>query len=319
MSRHSKHSNDRSFYTHAERKQAGYAFTSKEILGSDCFLPFGYCGLSLKAPKNAVCTPDGHIFDREFILEFLLNQKLELQAKQKAYEEQERKKARKEASEKRVEDNREVEDFQRGEQSILSNDHRHKRALDLKVKEEQVEGAPEKKLRKGEMLNVDKADLRAKSFWTKEFTPNAAPMQLQKVDTITRCPMSGKKLRAKDLIPIKFEVVDQKLYEAGGGKGVFCCALSKHSITHQQAVLLKPSGQVILESVYKDIVQKEMKCPISGKPLKESDILKLQMGGTGFSAHNEIEAKSFMGIRSFGGDARTLQGHLPRAGYVGLR
>ena len=35
-----------------------------------------------------------------------------------------------------------------------------------------------------------------------------------------------------------------------------------------QAVLLKPSGVVILESVWKDIVSKEMKCPVTGKKLK---------------------------------------------------
>ena len=35
-----------------------------------------------------------------------------------------------------------------------------------------------------------------------------------------------------------------------------------------EAVLLKPSGVVILESVWKDIVSKEMKCPVTGKKLK---------------------------------------------------
>lgn len=318
MSRHSKHSNDRSFYTAAERKSAGYGFTQKLVLGSDAFLPFGYCGLSLKAPKNPVCTPDGYVYDREFILESLLNQKLEAQAKQKAYEKQEQKKARTEASAKRVEGNKEVEDFLAGEQAILASEHRHKRALDQKVKEED-EGDPVKRLRKGEMLILDKAEMRSTSFWAKEATQTAAPTELKKADLTTRCPTSGKKLRAKDLVPFKFDVIDQKMYESGGGRGVFCCAVSKHSITHQKAVLLKPSGQVILESVYKDIVSKDMKCPISGYALKESDILPLQQGGSGFSAHNDIEAKSKIGIRSFQADARSLQGHLPGAGYVGLR
>merc|ERR1712187_531548 len=98
---------------------------------------------------------------------------------------------------------------------------------------------------------------------------------------------SGKKLRVKALIPIKFEVTDQKMVDRGGDKGVFCCALSKKPITHQQAVLIKPSGHVVLESTLKEMVMKEMRCPISGKKLKgKEDILKLQMGGTGFQAHN---------------------------------
>merc|ERR1719161_2680298 len=109
------------------------------------------------------------------------------------------------------------------------------------------------------------------------------------------------------------------MMDQGGGRGVYCCAISKHPITHQQAVLLKPSGQVVLESTLKDCVYKDMKCPITGKALKgKEDVLKLQMGGTGFAAHNEVEAKSFSHIRSRAGDDRTQQGHLPRAGFVGL-
>mmetsp|Transcript_5245 Transcript_5245/g.9333 ORF Transcript_5245/g.9333 Transcript_5245/m.9333 type:complete len:133 (+) Transcript_5245:650-1048(+) len=132
--------------------------------------------------------------------------------------------------------------------------------------------------------------------------------------------MSGKKLRVKDLIPVKFEVSEQKLLQEGGGLGVFCCAVSKHPITHQKAVLLKPSGQVVLESVLKDCVLKDMTCPITGKKLKgKEDILELQMGGTGFSAHNKTTAESYSSIRSYAGDNRTQHGHLPAAGYVGLR
>jgi len=255
-------------------------------------------------------------------LEYLLAQKLELQTKLKKYEEQERKKSRKVAADKQEEDQRELKEFQQTETAILSVDHNHKRALGQRSKaavQEQEELQEAKRLRKGELLDIDKSKFRSKCFWVKETTQNAAPIELKPVDTTVKCPMSGKKLRAKDLLPLKFEITDQKLFDAGGGKGVFCCAVSKHPITHQQAVVLKPSGVVVLESVLKDIVFKEMRCPITGKKLNgKEDILKLQMGGTGFSAHNDIEASSFSTIRSFGGDARTQQGHLPKAGYVGL-
>jgi len=167
---------------------------------------------------------------------------------------------------------------------------------------------------------IDKAQLRAGAFWAKNNTPTAAPAELKKVDTTAKCPMSGKKLRAKDLLPLKLEITDQKMHDAGGGRGVFCCAVSKHPITHQQAVVLKPTGVVVLESILEDCVYKDMLCPISGTKLKKGkdDVLKLQMGGTGFAAHNEVEAKSFSFIRSYSGDARTQQGHLPRAGFAGL-
>lgn len=316
MSRHSKHSNDRSFYTYKERKDAGFAGTRKDILGSDAFLPFGFCALSIKPPKNPVATPEGFIYDRESILEALLHQKVELQAQHKKFEEQERRKARKEDTERQAAALKEVEDFQKAEQGLLSEDTRHKRALEGPKGDDD---RPEKRLRQGELLVIDKSKQREKSFWAKETTPTAPPSELKKVDLTTRCPMSGKKLRIKDLVPVKFEVTDQKLLESGGGRGVYCCAVSKHPIVHQQAVLLKPSGQVVLESVLKDCVLKEMKCPVTGMKLNgKEDILKLQSGGTGFCAHNDVEAKVFAHIRSFAGDARTQQGHLPRAGFCGL-
>ncbi|CAJ1373689.1 unnamed protein product [Effrenium voratum] len=317
MSRHSKHSNDRMFFTAKERADAGFTKTRKEVMSTDCFLPFGFCSLTLKAPKDPVVTPEGNIFEREAILECLLQQKLDIQAQQKKFEEQERKKEQRLQSLDKEEELKQLEAFTRAEQGLLSEDHRHKRALD---KAAQVnDAAPQKKLRQGELLVKDKSQMRAKSFWTKEFTPTAAPTEIKKVDAITRCPMTGKKLKVKDLIQVKMEVADQKLMDQGGGKGVYCCAVSKNPIVHQQALLLKPSGVVILESVWKDIVSKEMKCPVTGKKLKgEEDLLKLQRGGSGFSAHNDVEAKSFTMIRSAIGDNRTQQGHLPRAGYAGL-
>lgn len=286
------------------------------------FLPFGHCGLSLKAPKDPVATPDGHIFEREAILEYLLTQKLELQAAAKKFENQEQKKARKADNESQQEKLKELEEFERIDQGLLSSDYRHKRALDKA--EEGVYGAPDeekqKRQKKGALIQIDKDDMTKHCFWATQQTQTAAPAEFKKVDTTVKCPMSGKKLKVKDLIPLKFEVHDEKMLAGGGGSGVFCCAISKHPITHQKAVLIKPSGVVVMQSVLKDMVLKDMVCPISGKKLKgKEDILELQAGGTGFRAHNETEAKSFCKLRSRAGDDRTMQGHLPSAGYTGLR
>jgi len=316
MARHSKHSNDRMFFTAKERADAGFAGTRKEVMGTDCFLPFGFCALSLKAPKDPVVTPQGHIFDREAILECFVQQKVDMQVQQKKWDEQERKRLKAEKTANEEADLKELEDFTKAEQGLLSQDHRHKRALESTSKDD---GRPEKKLRDGELIQIDKSQMRAKSFWTKEFTPTAAPTEVKKVDTATRCPMTGKKLKVKDLKTVIFDIADQKLVDQGGGKGMYCCAVSKDPIIHQQAVMLKPSGVVVTEKVYKDIVSKEGKCPVTGKKLNgKEDILKLVTGGSGFSAHNDTQAKSFSMIRSRTGDDRTQAGHLPKAGYVGL-
>jgi len=317
MTRHSKHSNDRTFFTAKERKDAGFAGTRKDVLGTDAMLPFGFCALSLKAPRDPVATPEGHVFDREVIMKYLLEQKLELQAHQKKFDEQERRKDRKVQAANQKGDMKELEDFLQADQGLLSQDARHKRAL------ENAGSDPRtcKKVRGDELLARDgefKNQMRKECFWAKENAHSAAPTELKKMDLATKCPMTGKKLKLKDLIPIKFEVADQKLVDQGGGRGMYCCAVSKDPIIFQQALLIKPSGVVVLETVWKGILSKEGVCPVTGKKIKEEDVLKIIMGGSGFSSHNETQAKSFSLVRSRFGDDRTQAGHLPKAGYVGL-
>lgn len=322
MSRHSKHSNDRQFYSAKERADAGFSTSKKDILGTDCFLPFGHCGISLKAPKDPVATPEGHIFDREFILEYLLTKKLELQAAAKKFEDQEKRKAQKDDREKQAEEMKEITDFEKLDQGLLSSDYRHKRALEKAAETcvGAVDDGKQKRQKKGELLTFSKDDLTKNCFWATQQTKSAAPAQLKKVDTTVKCPLSGKKLRVKDLLPVKFEINSEKMMRHGGDRGFVCCAVSKHPITHQKAVLIKPSHIVVLDSVLKDMVYKDMVCPITGMKLKgKEDILQLVPGGTGFRAHNETEAKSSSLLKSFSNDNCSMQGHLPSAGYSGLR
>jgi len=309
MSRHSQHVNDRQFFSYKERADAGFSQSKKQILGGDCFLPFGMCALSLQVPRDPVATPQGWIYEREYILEYLLQQKKELLLQRAQYDDQERRKEQKQRKEEREAELRELEDFTKLEQSIVADDSRHKRKSD-----DSAEAESTKRLRKGELRTIDKADMRAKSFWVKENTSTATAADVSKADLVPKCPMSRKKLRVKDLIPVKFEVADQKLFDAGGGQGVFCCAVTKKPISHQQSYLIKPTGQVVLESVLKDCVYPTMTCPITSKKIQKEDLLKLQQAGTGFSAHNEIEAKVFADIRSRLGDDCLRQGHLGSKG-----
>merc|ERR1719199_2059937 len=107
-------------------------------------------------------------------------------------------------------------------------------------------------------LTIDKAEARKNNFWVVENTPEAAAKDVAKPDMVTKCPMTGKKLRMKDLFPVKLVVADEEAYTKGGDKGMYCCSLSKKEISHQTCVLLKPSGHVILESMLKDCVKKTM-------------------------------------------------------------
>jgi len=59
--------------------------------------------------------------------------------------------------------------------------------------------------------------------------------------------------------------------------------------------VLRPTGDVVtLECVDKVIRKNEMQHPLTGNPLKESDIIPLVRGGTGFAKTNErLDAKRY--------------------------
>lgn len=50
-------------------------------------------------------------------------------------------------------------------------------------------------------------------------------------------------------------------------------------------------GSVVTEEAVAKIIRKDMIDPINGKPLKESDLIPLQRGGTGYSSANDLVAK----------------------------
>lgn len=320
MPRKSQGVGDRHYYTNEERKLIGFVTTKKDVLGADAFLPFGYCCLSLKAPKDPVATPEGFIYDKEFILQYLMDQKKELTAQLEQFEYQERKKLTKKRMEEHAEATKDTRAFFEAEQRLLSKDSRHDAAVQMQGAEEEESktdkfGLSAKGEKMRELIHIDRQDFRKGSFWCAEETKTAKDAELKKPDTVPKCPMSGKKLRLKELIPLNLEVADEELLKQGGGRGMYRCAVSKKSITHQKVVVIKPTGVVLLEAMLKDCVYPTMTCPITSKKITKKDILNLQAGGTAFSAHNEVEAKKLQVIEPLGRNgAKGMTGHVGMKG-----
>ena len=86
-SRHSKNAGDRGFHTHKETHTNDFG-TQRARLSTDSQLPFGYCPLSLIPIKEAVLSPSGRLYDREAILDYLLQKTQEIKKHQIAYEKQ---------------------------------------------------------------------------------------------------------------------------------------------------------------------------------------------------------------------------------------
>jgi hypothetical protein len=87
------------------------------------------------------------------------------------------------------------------------------------------------------------------SFWQPQNTPDSA-IRAEKPSMDVMCPVSGKKLRLKDLTPVKFTSAP----EDSGGK--FMDPLSKDILSNSSTiVILKPTGDAMLASTFKQCVE----------------------------------------------------------------
>ena len=112
-------------------------------------------------------------------------------------------------------------------------------------------------------------------------------------------PMSGEPLKLKQLIPLHLvhegaEDGNPKSKSKDDGiTGRILCAVSHKTITTQPTIVIKNTGQVMLKSVYKELAQPTMTCPITGKKFKEKDVLELIKGKSGFAASGDVVAKKY--------------------------
>eukprot|EP00397_Hematodinium_sp_SG-2012_P047217 GEMP01053607.1.p1 GENE.GEMP01053607.1~~GEMP01053607.1.p1 ORF type:complete len:332 (+),score=59.82 GEMP01053607.1:100-996(+) len=279
MPRHSKNATDRPFATRYELSQSFFNFTQEERIGAESHLPFGYCSLSMKAPSEPVVTPDGYIFDRNFIVEYMAVTKNALLEKKEEYESDQRRKAAVEKLDEAKQQLQDLQDFDNVEHSVVHST-------------ECIKG-------RTTFENLDKTDCRKKNFWMASEAPTSAPTAKENViDLTVRCPMSNKRLRMRDLYPVEFSLLHEQAQKTGGERGMYCCEVTKQPITVQQAYYLKPSRKVVLESVLKRIVHPTMTCPTTNKKLKDSDIIKLQKAGTSFCSNNGVLVKGFRLLNS---------------------
>ena len=131
------------------------------------------------------------------------------------------------------------------------------------------------------------------SFWIPSLTPEAKPDEAKKPDTKTRCPMSGKPLRIKDLIPVKFSVAADDEKSLITREVRYKCAVTHDALGNSvPCAVLRNTGNVVTMDCVEKLIKKDMLCPFTGEKLKEKDIIAIQRGGTGFAGSGiELSAK----------------------------
>ncbi|XP_070392472.1 nitric oxide synthase-interacting protein [Dermacentor albipictus] len=284
MTRHARNCTAGAVYTYHEKQKdtqsCGYG-TQRMRLGKDAVKDFDCCCLSLQPCRNPVITPDGYLYDKECILEYIIRHKAENARLLKEYEAQQKRDAKELQELALAEERSKAESFVCKERTIVST-----ASTSLSMGSEDSPSV-------SNMVNGK--DSQLPSFWVPSLTPSAKKDRTAKPKNVVLCPMSGKPIRAKDLIPVKFTPVVDPDEKAPliTRKARYMCAVTHDILGNSVPVAaLRTSGNVVTMECVEKLLKKDWLDPTNSKPLKESDIIPLQRGGTGYSSTNlTLDAK----------------------------
>jgi len=297
MPRHGKNSTYSPVFTYYERKKAakasGWGSQSSRI-DKDSLKEFDCCSLTLQPCKDPVVTSDGHLYEREAILEYILHHKQENARKLKAYEKQLKSEEKQNEDEQGKDEREKLDRFLGLERSITT-----KRDNPFSLSTEASSSKKRKEESNESIENTsDTEKSKLPSFWIPDLTPQAEKTKLEKPDMNVYCPMSGKVIRMKDLVTVKF-----RLAPVEDGKSLisrkerYICAVSHDALFNSvPCAVIRPTGDVITMDYVERFIKKDWTCPITGKKLRKKDIIELQRGGTGFASAAEgqvLEAKQY--------------------------
>lgn len=309
MGKHSKNSNDRAFFSYAERRAANYGRHSSGMLGGhnnatgnfrdhgwgsqqrtvdgDSMKDLDACSLSLQPCVHPVVTPNGVIYDKQVIIEFIISKKKELERAMRDWERQEAGEASAAATAEQEAHEARIEEFV-AQQEGLSQADMQKR---LEKSGGKVTASTMGRKIVGDDHGKHASDM---NFWVPTATPEAK-VKVDKPDTTVRCPITGEPLRLKQLHAITFTPADGEDVLGKKSKDRYICPLSKKGLSNvNPATVLRPSGMVVASSCVKDFIKKEMLDPFTDPPcrLKEKDIIPLRVEGTGYAAKTADEVLS---------------------------
>ncbi|XP_078053633.1 nitric oxide synthase-interacting protein homolog [Augochlora pura] len=281
MTRHARNCTAGAVYTYHEKKKdaaaSGYG-TNTQRVGKDSVKDFDCCCLTLQPCRNPVITKDGYLFDKEAILEYVLTKKKEYTRKLKEYEKQKRQQEEQNLEKTANEELQKLQNFLKGEKNIVS---RSQSSID------------ESNSSVSNMCNGK--DKILPSFWIPSKTPEAKDLILKKPDKTIYCPISGKPLKIKDLIPVKFTEVkdpdDKKSLIVKQAR--YMCPITHDILSNSvPCAVIRTTGDVITVECVEKIIKRDWINPLDSTKLTEADIIPLQRGGTGYAAVNDrLEGK----------------------------
>jgi len=314
MAKHSKNNTSSMVFTHHERRELKYG-TISERLGSDSIKSFDACSLCLHPVIEPTSCGKGHLFCKECIYTYLLNQKTDISKQLKKWEEQEQR--LKEAEQRKQQEKREkeIQQFKQNSNSILLQESRlssmnssksssnafsssapmedvKERALiPVAVEESNAKAiVPVVISKSAESEQVPKASeetgrSKLKSFWVPGVQEDASPSLLKKPSMDTFCPDGKHRLRLKDLISLNFTENKENDKSSNSCKesGRYQCPVCLKTLTNaSKAIALRNCGHVMCRGCLAKI-KHDRQCVVCSKSFAEKDIIKLETGGTGYA------------------------------------
>lgn len=113
---------------------------------------------------------------------------------------------------------------------------------------------------------------------------------MEKPDGTIPHPITGKPFKMKELVDVKFTLIhdpnDKKSLIAKEDR--YKCAVT-HDVLNNSVpcAVLRPTGDVVTMECVEKIIKKDMIHPLTSLKLKESDIIQMERGGTGYSTTND--------------------------------
>lgn len=280
MTRHGKNNTASPCYTYYERQRdtrtSGYG-TQKQRLNKDSIKDFDACSLTLQSCKQPVVTPDGILFDKEAILEYLIHKKQDALRQLKQWEKQNKrdKRAREEMEEAAEQDK--TNKFLALERSITNpasatsgvsgptstvhNSSSKSSAAEssaivlYKVPSEtskvvipsKVSVAPSNSSAVKSVSNMaGSKSTHLPSFWIPSLTPESKETRLKKPSAEVLCPITSKPLKAKDLIPIKFTPIDASAKLSASVKDRYMCPVTHDVLSNSIPLAVLKTSYVFL-------------------------------------------------------------------------
>eukprot|EP00629_Pelagomonadales_sp_RCC1024_P000852 CAMPEP_0119260264 /NCGR_PEP_ID=MMETSP1329-20130426/734_1 /TAXON_ID=114041 /ORGANISM="Genus nov. species nov., Strain RCC1024" /LENGTH=313 /DNA_ID=CAMNT_0007259685 /DNA_START=232 /DNA_END=1170 /DNA_ORIENTATION=+ len=284
-------------FSHRERRQCEFMQTQEARAGSDSQLPFGWCALSLKPAVNPVCTPSGHIYSKEAILEHMVTKGAELKVAREKYEAEQAKLARARADAQDADRDQLRLEFERANDPTQSapppakkartEDYSHSNFAASVPTTSALVIAQHQKTVDFEARDKHKSELARTCFWLPSVQPEAAEKELEAPPKRPPSPVTGAELRARDLYPLELKesTVNKVTQNANDGQDVkYLCHVSGDEITTQPVLLIRNTGCVVLEPVAKRLkVLEEKRCPVTGQKFRSKDVVHLQTGTSGYA------------------------------------